>query len=553
MAQSRVQAWGWNSYGALGDGTMTTRNQFVTVKDSLGFAFLENVISVAHGGNHGLAVKSDGTVWAWGDNYGGELGQGNNVGHLMPVQVRSKNGLGMLTGVVSVACAGASSLALKADGTLVSWGYNGYGQLGNNNIASQNLPVDVVSENGTGQLSKVVAISGGGAFYLALKQNGTLVAWGSNLYGELGNGTLGTVQNSGIPSSVLLSDGITPLHEVVSFSCGDAHALALTADGSVYSWGNNTNGQLGIGMAGPQPPDDKPSDQGLPVRVLNSTENSFLANIVGLAGGGQHSLALATDGSVYSWGNNTNGQLGDGTLTSRSLPALVLNSAGTTPLNGVKSLVAGRSHSLAVKTDRTVISWGYNVRGQLGDGTFTDRSLPVPVPGLTNTDLLASTYDSTLAISLPQATVSGNIALGIVPDAPAQFVTFEFRSLTGGLPVRRVTPISASGDYTLTNLPPDLFRVWIKGSKWLAVTTPADTRGGKATGVSVTPPSGDVDGNNIVDVDDLTQLLFAFNTVRGDGSGLYEAYPNDDLDGNGKIDVDDLTLLLFNFNISGEN
>ena len=345
-----VWAWGNNSTGQLGDGSTTDRWTPVQVSG------LSGVIALAAGSEHSLALKSDGTVWAWGDNSNGQLGDGSTRNRFTPVQVSG------LSGVIAIAGSTFHSLALKSDGTVWAWGLNWYGQLGDGSIDSRSTPVQVSG------LSGVIAIAGGSDHSLALKSDGTVWAWGNNDYGQLGDGSKTTrstpVQVSG-------------LNDVIALAGGDYHSLALKSDGTVWAWGKNGYGQLGDGST---------SDRLTPVQV------SGLSGVIALAGGDYHSLALKRDGTVWAWGSNTYGQLGDGSTSNRFTPVQVRG------LSGVIAIAAGDSHSLALKSDGTVWAWGRNNSGQLGDGSKTTRSTPVQVRGLSGVIALAGGSDHSLAL-----------------------------------------------------------------------------------------------------------------------------------------------------------
>ncbi len=332
-----VWVWGDNEYWQLGDRDLIYSPTAVQVNNLIG------VIAIAAGRYHSLALKSDGTVWAWGDNRYGQLGDGTTTSSYIPVQVAN------LTGVIAIAAGFDHCLALTNSGEVKAWGNNAYGQLGNGTFGSSSIPVDV-----SGLTSGVKSISAGLAHSLAITNEGGVKAWGSNDFGQLGDGT---VNNNATPADV---NGLTS--GIISIAAGTAHSLALNSDGIVWAWGRNHYGQLGDGTA---------TDKSSPVQVTG------LMGITAVSAGFAHSLALTNVGGVKAWGNNGLGQLGDGTSTNSSTPVDV---SGLT--SGVVSISAGLAHSLALKSNCTGWAWGRNHYGQLGDGTITDRSTPVEVTGL---------------------------------------------------------------------------------------------------------------------------------------------------------------------------
>jgi len=201
-------------------------------------------------------------------------------------------------------------------------------------------------------LSNIVAIAAWGPHTFALKSNGTIWACGENINGELGDGsTVGRLT----PTQICLPG-------IVSITVGKTHALARKSDGTAWAWGSNANGELGNGTTIKSP---------TPVQINGLT--SVIAIVAGGSNNGDHSVAVKSDGSVWAWGYNASGQLGDGTTANRLIPVQVIG------LFGVTAAASGLNHSIALKSDGTVWDWGSNSYGQLGDGTMVDKSQPVRV------------------------------------------------------------------------------------------------------------------------------------------------------------------------------
>lgn len=331
-----ARTWGGNANGQLGVGTTSNSNIPLQVNS------ISGVIAVATGGwEHSAALKNDGTVWSWGLNNVGQLGNNTTTDSNVPVQVSS------ISGVTSITNGRRHSLAIKNDGTLWVWGSNFYGQFGNGNNTSSSIPVQISS------LTGVVAIAAGEFHTIVLKNDGTVWAFGYNVSGQLGNNT--TV-DSNTPVQVSSLTGVTAI------SAGRRHSLALKNDGTVWAWGFNSSGQLGNGNN---------TDSNVPVQV------SSLTNITSVAGGEVHSLALKNDGTVWSWGSNANGQLGNGTNTlSVNLPVPVSS------LTAVSAIAGGGQFSLALKNNSTVWAWGLNTMGQLGTGNNLSTNVPVQTNSL---------------------------------------------------------------------------------------------------------------------------------------------------------------------------
>ncbi len=331
-----VWAWGYNNYGALGDGSNTDRNTPVQVIN------ISNVTAVACGAYHSLALKSDGTVWAWGYNHYGELGDGSGSHKNSPVQTSD------LTGVSAIDGGDSHGIALKSDGTVWVWGDNLYRQLGKDGYFQSHVPIQVST------LSGITSIAGGSQHNLCIKSDGTVWTWGRNDFGQLGDGSTSTYKSA--PAQV------SNIYNVTAITGGYFHSIALKSDGTVWAWGRNDYGQLGdggtIGYS---------EYKAAPVQVSN------LTGIIAISCRRDHNLALKSDGTVWAWGANGSGQLGDGTTTNRNTPIQVNG------LNSISTIACGGSWSLAMKSDGTVWAWGGNYYGYLGDGTTTSRNTPVQI------------------------------------------------------------------------------------------------------------------------------------------------------------------------------
>ncbi|HTZ88174.1 MAG TPA: IPT/TIG domain-containing protein [Solirubrobacteraceae bacterium] len=373
-----ASAWGYNGAGQLGNGTTTLSRTPVPVQS------LSTAIALAAGGEHSLALLANNTMMGWGANHEGQLGTGSTAGSRVPVAISN---FATLQGVTAIAAGKEFSLALLKDGTVLAWGANEEGQMGNGKSGTK-----VTSPTAVKGLSNVAAIAAGSEFALALLKNGTVMAWGAGGEGELGNGKH---IKSASPSAV---KGLT---NVTAIAAGGEFALARLSNGKVMAWGSNSAAQLGA------PPELKNIGEGEfeEVEVENSAlplEVQSLSGATSVAAGAEHSLALLADGEVMSWGGNESDQLGNGSSGgSSNMPTAVQG------LSGVTAIAAGARHSLAILTGGSLVAWGYNPDGQLGNGSNLNSPVPVAVSGLGQVVGISGGGSHSLALGPPPPSVSG--------------------------------------------------------------------------------------------------------------------------------------------------
>lgn len=314
-----------------------------TASRAVTVAGLHGVTAVSTGNGFFLALLNTGQVKAWGTNNLGQLGDGTTTNRATPVTVKG------LAHVTAISAGGFSSLALLSNGTVMAWGSDRFGQLGNGTSGTiSTVPVPV---NG---LSTVTAISAGRNHNLALLSNGTVMAWGTDNAGQLGNGTAEPI--SDVPVTV------TGLSSVAAVSAGNEFSLALLTDGTVRSWGSNSNAQLGIGSINPATKDT-------PQTVKN------LHGVTAISAGGFHGLALLSAGAVMAWGDDEVGELGNGVIPPfETAPVRVHRLTTATAIAASDALDPTASFSVALLQGGAVDDWG---------ATAAQNLVPRPVPGAT--------------------------------------------------------------------------------------------------------------------------------------------------------------------------
>ncbi len=337
VLNKELYAWGNNVHGQLGLGDTTSRSS----PSQVGALITWATVVGSTNGYFAIGIKTDGTMWSWGQNTNGQLGLGDTTNRSSPVQV------GALTSWYQSAAAFQSGAAIKTDGTLWTWGENSVGTLGLNNTTS-----GIYSPIQVGALTNWAKIASGGYHYLAIKTDGTLWAWGYNNYGQLGQG------NTTNYSSPVQVGALTTWLQAAA---GYFHTLAVKTDGTLWGWGAGLNGRTGH---------NNTTNYSSPVQV------GGLTNWLTISAGIYTGFSVKTDGTFWTWGYNAQGVLGQGDTTSRSSPVQV------GALTNWLQAAAGYQFCIATKTDGSLWAWGANSHGQLGTSNTTTRSSPVQVGAL---------------------------------------------------------------------------------------------------------------------------------------------------------------------------
>jgi hypothetical protein len=338
-AAGGVKCWGDNGHGQLGDNSTTERHTPVDVSGLSG-----GVLAIGAGLSHTCVLTTAGGVKCWGDNGHGKLGNNSTTESHTPVDV-----LGLTSGVAAIAVGYEHACALTAAGGVKCWGQNEHGALGDDSFTDRHAPVDV-----SGLTGGVAAVASRGNFTCVVTTGGGAKCWGYNHYGNLGNGLSGGDIGSPVDVSGLTTG-------VAGISTGYYHACALTTAGGVKCWGYDGYGQLGANTG----------DSPVPIDV-----EGLGSGIAAITAGGGHTCALTAAGGVKCWGLNNIGQIGDNTIDNRHTPVDV-SSLGS----GVAAIAANVSGSCALTTLGAMTCWGANSNGQIGDNTVTPRHTPTAVSG----------------------------------------------------------------------------------------------------------------------------------------------------------------------------
>ncbi len=556
---------------------------------SRGLALLMTLTTLATLAVSASAQSNASNIWNWGNGAFGQLGNGAFANLPLPVHPFFATG-GPLPHALAVSGGEQHSMALLNTGRVAVWGQNSDGQLGQGIFGPSVSFAQIV-----GGLPPIKAVAAGGYHSMALDSTGVVWEWGQNAFGQLGDGTN---VNKSTPLPIPLP------RRVVAIAAGDWHSLAVLDDGRVYAWGLNNFGQLG---------DSTTINRNAPVPVVGLAGITSFPDGIIIAGGRFHSLAIQTRASsgrtVWAWGGNGRGQLGNGTAVGSLVPIQTLLSAGT-PLRGAVQVSAGDGHSMALMLDTTVRcwgrnnegqlgigvfgppdqlypqkvqefytpgpaplthaiyisaggyhslvikddnmarSWGYGASGQLGNNAFINSAWPVFVLNQTGSAALPNLFmvagGEMHSLALDGVDVRGELVLQSCVNM-AQEITFEFRP-TNGTPVfTRKAVLTAAGTFHLYGIPQEQFEVHVKGSKWLARNWSIDTTNG-SVGFGGLLRTGDATDDNVVDINDLTLLIAHYNTVSPNPN--YDARA--DFNCDNKVDISDLMLLISNYNTLGD-
>ncbi|MGK5083654.1 putative Ig domain-containing protein [Bdellovibrionota bacterium FG-1] len=360
-----VYCWGDNFYGQLGNNSTTASHSPIKAISQTGTGFLSGITTVGSGDYHTCASSnSTGYTYCWGYNNFGQLGNNSTVASLIPGQIYSTP---ITFASVLRSSDGGFTCGLAAGvnvGGVYCWGNNFSGQLGNNSTTQSNVQVGV-TVIGFGN----TAIATGSNHACAISAAGNVFCWGFNGSGQLGNNT---ITDSHTPVEVLGVGGVGHLSGIVAIAAGFGQTCAVSSSGGVYCWGDNFRGDLG---------NNSTTESNTPVQVLGVGGSGFLSGIVAIEARQAHSCALSSSGAVYCWGDNGAGQLGNGSTTESDTPVAVLGVGGSGTLSGISAISAGMAHSCALSTSGVTFCWGANSTGQLGDGSTTSTSTPVQVTG----------------------------------------------------------------------------------------------------------------------------------------------------------------------------
>lgn len=370
-ADGILHVWGSNYYGQLGNGTHESSRTPLQL--------LDNVSAVYMGQTHAAAVKTDSSLWVWGNNKCGQLGNNTLEKSLTPIKI--------MDNVIDVSVGEYITAAVTADGSLWMWGDNSHWLLGDHKGNIKDEYGTLLQTHPLKIMDDVSAVSIGQGFVAVIKRDTSLWMWGDNSYGQLGIGMDTAKSNSW--GSLWQAEPVRVMENVTAIGTGKSHTAAITSDGSLWMWGLNADGQIGNGKVfarkennthtwhhyGYSYEDCKAVCEDKPVKILD--------HVVSVSAGANHTMAVTSDGSLWAWGRNQLGQLGIGTSGTDNKEDEIRKSTPIKVMDNVASVSAGNGFTIAVKTDASIWTWGRNTNGQLGNDTWQNSPESIRLPNLT--------------------------------------------------------------------------------------------------------------------------------------------------------------------------
>lgn len=365
----------------------------------------------ASGEAHTLGLGLDGKVYAWGWNQYGQLGDGTIISVNTPKNIDSYLNLNGGERVIDVFAGMNYSSVLTSEGRVFTWGYNNSGQLGDGTTANKFIPTEITNQFSLGVGETIISIILGGFHSAAITSEGRVFLWGYNAHGQLGDGT---VINKTTPTEITTQFSLGVGETITCITLGGSHSAAITSEERVFTWGYNGHGELGDGTV---------IDKSVPTEITSQFNLSVGEIVTNMSFGYYHSSAITSEGRVFTWGYNDQGQLGDGTYVHKSVPTDITANFNLEVGEKLIDISLGIHHSGAITSDDRVFMWGTNIYYQLGDGTNTNRNLPVDITSRftldaeeVNVALLLGGYFSVSMTSKHKVKLWGNNNVGQLGD-----------------------------------------------------------------------------------------------------------------------------------------
>jgi uncharacterized repeat protein (TIGR02543 family) len=366
-SSGKVFVWGLNDSNQLGDGTLINRATPTDITSRFNLNSNDVITGVKFGLKNAAAISSSGRVYTWGYNEFGQLGDGTINNRNLPVEITSRFNLTNNDKIVELTLGQEHSSALSSSGRVFMWGKNNNGRLGDGSSINRNNPTDITSTFGLKTGERIIKISLGVFHSSALSSIGRVFMWGWSGDGQLGIGESGVYKTS--PIDITNRFNLINSDKIIDISIGGYHSSALSSSGRVFMWGKNNDGRLGDGFV---------LNQELPIEITSNFNLPFGERIIDLNLGFGISSAISTTGKIFTWGFNGAGHLGDGTVQNKQLPIQINSFFILNPGESIIDLKMGRDHSIAISSEGRIFTWGWNEDGQLGNGSFVNINNRTP-------------------------------------------------------------------------------------------------------------------------------------------------------------------------------
>ena len=369
--EGNLYIWGDNHFGQIGDGTTIDRLLPTKINDYLSLVYGEDIIDISLSGSHSMALTSKGRVFTWGYNGGGILGYGHSDydAHPNPTEITHQFTLNEEEVIEKVVSGHLYSIVLTSESRMLIWGSNSRGELGigTSDHDDHFSPIDITSHFSLGFDEVIVDVLAGDSHTAVITSEGRIFTWGYNTYGNLGDGTT-TDKNT--PTDITNHFSLFPGEKIVKASVYSKHSAAVTSLGRVFTWGYNAYGQLGDGTT---------ETRLLPIEITNQINISMEDKIINVQVGNGYSGVITSEGRIFTWGLNSSGKLGDGTHVNKSIPTEITFQFNLNEGEFFKDLILAEYDSSAVTSEGRIFTWGENSNGQLGDGTTETRISPIEI------------------------------------------------------------------------------------------------------------------------------------------------------------------------------
>jgi uncharacterized repeat protein (TIGR02543 family) len=366
-SDSRIFTWGRNDFGQLGDGTTTNKLEPIEITNRFNLVAGETITSVSLGSNFSSLITSYGRVFTWGSNEFGQLGNGTETSRFTPTEITAQFNLAVGETIYSMSLSREQSSAVTSNGRILVWGYNVFGQLGDGTYVNKNMPTETTNIFNLAIGETITNVSLSGFHGLATTSENRVFTWGNNEGGALGDGT---TEDTNTPIDITNQFNLVVGETITNITLGLFHSSVVTSRGRIFTWGDNRDGQLGDGTT---------IDEHVPIEITYQFNLIAGETITSTSFEAHTSSVLTSEGRLFTWGGNDYGTLGDGTTIDNYVPTEITNQFNLAIGETITVISLAFTHSSVVTSEGRLFTWGYNAQGQLGDNTIVSKYIPMDI------------------------------------------------------------------------------------------------------------------------------------------------------------------------------